>query len=136
MRSPHTLRLLLAVALMTSGACADAITAPVESIDPAVAQRVLRPVEDARMRVAGNIENSGVRERVTYDLQKIEEALANGDAHQARYHVHLAATILSDYKKGLGSLMRDGPDVSAIALVLHTVATAVGGGFDIATFTT
>jgi hypothetical protein len=134
MRSPLLARLVLAAALMTSGACADAVTAP-PSIDPAIAARVLPPLEDARLRISGNLENTGVRERVTYDLEQIEAALAQGDAHKARYHVHLAATILGDYKKGLGPLMRDGSEVSAIALVLHSVAIAVGGGFDIANFT-
>jgi hypothetical protein len=126
--------LLLLVALVLSTACSDAITAP-PSIDPSVAARVLPSVEDARVRLVPSLENSGVRERVTYDLQRIEDALHSGDGQKVRYHVHLVGVILSDYKRGLGSLIADSPEVSAIALVLHASATAVGGGFDIAAFT-
>jgi hypothetical protein len=127
------LRQLLAVAVLAiNGACADAITAP-PSIDAEYLKVALPAVEDARTRIVQNIDNAGVRERISYDLRKIQLALETGDAHGARYHVHLVGTILDDYKKS-GSAMSDGPEVSAIALALHTVALAVGGGFDIAAF--
>lgn len=131
--SMRTLPLLLIVSLIATGACSDAITAP-PAIDPAVAGRVLPSVEDARARLLLNIENTGVRERVAYDFERIEEAFRTGDAQKVRYHVHLVGVILNDYKRGLGSVIADGPDVSAIALVLHAAAMAVGGGFDIAAF--
>jgi hypothetical protein len=131
--SMRTLPLLLVVTLIASGACSDAITAP-PSIDPSVAARVLPSVEDARARLLLNIENAGVRERVAYDFQRIEDAFRAGDGQKVRYHVHLVGVILNDYKRGLGSVLADGPDVSAIALVLHAASMAVGGGFDIAAF--
>jgi hypothetical protein len=127
------LSLILSITLIATAACSDAITAP-PSIDPAVAARVLPSVEDARLRLVQNIENAGVRDRVTYDLTRVEDALRIGDAQKVRYHVHLVGVILYDYKRGLGSVLADGPDVSAIALVLHAAAMAVGGGFDIEAF--
>ena len=127
------LQLLLVVSLVVSAACSDAITAP-PSIDPAVAARLMPAVEDARLRILPSIENAGVRERIQYDLQGIQSALTAGDAQKVRYHVHLVGVILSDYKRGLGSLIADSPEVGAIALVLHATSTAVGGGFDIAAF--
>jgi hypothetical protein len=132
---PMTIRnlsLLLALSLIAT-ACSDAITAP-PTIDPAVAARVLPSVEDAHMRLVLNIENTGVRDRVSHDLARIEDAFRAGDAQKVRYHVHLVGVILYDYKRGLGSVIADGPDVSAIALVLHASAMAVGGGFDIEAF--
>ena len=126
------LTLLLSFSLIAT-ACSDAITAP-PSIDPAVAARVLPSVEDARARLSLNIENTGVRDRVTYDLTQIEQSLASGDAQRVRFHVHLVGVILYDYKRGLGSVIADGPDVSAIALVLHAASQAAGGGFDIEAF--
>lgn len=128
----YTYLLLLAVSLVAT-ACSDAITAP-PTLDPAVAARLMPSVEDARARLAVNLENAGVRERVVYDLARVEEALTRGDAQKVRFHVHLLGVILYDYKRGLGSVIADGPDVSAIALVLHAVSQAVGGGFDIAAF--
>jgi hypothetical protein len=129
----HRLYLLLALSLAASGACKDAITAP-PSIDPAVVARVMPSVQDARARLVLNLENTGVRERVSYDLGRIEDALNARDAQKVRYHVHLVGVILTDYKRGLGSVIADAPDVGAIVLVLHAVSQAVGGGFDIAAF--
>ena len=124
--------LLLVVALLAS-ACGDAITAP-PAIDPEFLKVALPSVEDARVRISQNIENVGVRDRVVYDLRKIQRALESGDAHEARYHVHLVATILQDYRATQGTLMRDGPDVGGIALALHATSMAVGGEFNISQF--
>lgn len=121
------------VAALLVCACGDAITAP-PAIDPEFLKVALPAVEDARVRISQNIENVGVRDRVVYDLRKIELALASGNAHEARYHVHLVATILQDYRATQGALMRDGPDVGAIALALHATSVAVGGEFNIAAF--
>ena len=124
--------LFLVVALLVS-ACGDAITAP-PAIDPEFLKVALPAVEDARVRISQNIENVGVRDRVVYDLRKIQLALESGDAHEARYHVHLVATILQDYRTTQGALMRDGPDVGGIALALHATSMAVGGEFNISSF--
>ena len=124
--------LFLVVTLLIS-ACGDAITAP-PAIDPEFLKVALPAVEDARLRISQNIENVGVRDRVVYDLRKIQVALEGGDAHEARYHVHLVATILQDYRATQGALMRDGPDVGGIALALHATSMAVGGEFNISSF--
>ena len=124
--------LLFAVALLLS-ACGDAVTAP-PAIDPEFLKVALPAVEDARVRISQNIENVGVRDRVAYDLRKIQLALESGNAHEARYHVHLVATILQDYRATQGALMRDGPDVGGIALALHATSVAVGGEFNISSF--
>lgn len=123
--------LVLAFALI-GAACSDSI-AP-RTIDPSVASRLMPSVEDARLRLTPNLENAGVRDRVAFDLTRIKEALDRGDGQGARDHVHVLGVILYDYKRGLGSVIADGPDVSAIALVLHAVSQVVGGGFDIEAF--
>jgi hypothetical protein len=120
----------LALALFAAVGCADAITAP-PAIDRAVAERVLPSVTDARVRLAPRIENEGVRDRLVHDIRQIEVALVSLDALKARLHVQLAGKILADYRAGLGSVMKDGPDVTAIALMLHAVSRAVGGTFEI-----
>lgn len=125
--------LFVFVTTLLVSACGDAITAP-PAIDPEFLKVALPAVEDARLRISQNIENVGVRDRVVYDLRKIQLALESGDAHQARYHVHLLATILQDYRATQGTLMRDGPDVGGIALALHATSMAVGGEFNISSF--
>ena len=127
------MKALLPVIALLLCACGEAITAP-PAIDPEYLKVALPAVEDARTRISENIENVGVRDRVVYDLRKIQLALEGGKAHEARYHVHLAATILQDYRVSQGALMRDGPDVGGIALALHTASLAVGGDFNISAF--
>ena len=127
------LRSLLPILAMLLGACGEAVTAP-PAIDPEFLAVALPAVEDARLRISQNIENVGVRDRVVYDLRKIQVALESGNAHEARYHVHLVATILQDYRTTQGALMRDGPDVSGVALALHATSMAVGGDFNISSF--
>jgi hypothetical protein len=105
--------LLLPVVLLLT-ACGEAITAP-PAIDPEFLKVALPAVEDARVRIS-------------------QMALEGGDAHEARYHVHLVATILHDYRATQGALMRDGPDVGGIALALHHTSMAVGGEFNISQF--
>ena len=128
-----TLRSFLPILAVLLGACGEAITAP-PAIDPEFLRVALPAVEDARVRISQNIENVGVRDRVVYDLRKIQMALESGNAHEARYHVHLVATILQDYRAVSGALMRDGPDVGGIALALHATSMAVGGEFNISSF--
>lgn len=128
-----SLRSLLPILALVLGACGEAITAP-PAIDPEFLKVALPAVEDARVRISQNIENVGVRDRVVYDLRKIQVALESGNAHEARYHVHLVATILQDYRTAQGALMRDGPDVGGIALALHASSMAVGGDFNISSF--
>lgn len=127
------MKAFLPIVALLLGACGEAVTAP-PAIDPEFLKVALPAVEDARVRISQNIENVGVRDRVVYDLRKIELALASGDAHQARYHVHLVATILQDYRAAQGALMRDGPDVGGVALALHSASLAVGGEFNISQF--
>ena len=121
------------VALVALSACADALTGPSAS-NPDVDNRLLPSVNDARLRLSKAIENSGVRDRIAYDLPQIENALNKHDASQARYHVRLAGNILIDYRKQLGSVLSDGADVGAIALSLYAVSQGVGGDFDISLF--
>lgn len=127
------LRSLLPILALVLGACGEAITAP-PAIDPEFLAVALPAVEDARVRISQNIENVGVRDRVVYDLRKIQVALEGGNAHEVRYHLHLVATILHDYRSTQGALMRDGPDVGGIALALHATSMAVGGEFNISSF--
>lgn len=127
------MRFLIPVFTLMLAACGEAITAP-PAIDPEFLNVALPAVEDARVRISQSIENVGVRDRVVYDLRKIEVALQSGNAHEARYHVHLVATILQDYRAAQGALMRDGPDVGGIALALHATSLAVGGEFNILAF--
>ena len=131
--APLMRAVLLPIVALLLTACGEAITAP-HAIDPEFLKVALPAVEDARLRISQNIENVGVRDRVVYDLRKIQLALEGGDAHEARYHVHLVATILQDYRATQGALMRDGPDVGGIALALHHTSMAVGGEFNISQF--
>ena len=131
-RCATRLRPILVVVLFVASGCADAITAP-PALDPSTADRVMPAVTDARSRLAAGIENAGVRQRVEFDLQQLENALASRDGQKARYHLQLVAGILADYRASLGSLMRDGPDVSGIALSLVAASGAVGAAVDLET---
>lgn len=131
-RFATTGRMALVAAALAASGCADAITAP-PALDPVAADRVMPSVTDARSRLTLGIENAGVRARVTFDLQQLELALSERDGQKARFHLHLVAGILGDYRAGLGSLMRDGPDVSGIGLSLVAVSGAVGAAVDLET---
>src|SRR5690242_5463212 len=126
-------RAVLALALLGTAACSDSITAPILT-DPGVDQQIMPSVQDARLRLVPVIENQGVRDRVAYDLAQLELAISRRDAVKARYHVRLAGNLLLDYRNGLRGVVKDGPDVGAIALALYTAAIAVGTTFDIASF--
>ncbi len=117
-------------ALGATTACTDSITGPPSS-NAEVDERVLPSVSDARLRLVPAIENAGVRNRVAYDLEQIELALARHDAVKARFHVRVAGNILADYRAGLGSVMQDAADIGAIALALHAASLAVSADFDI-----
>jgi len=132
-RPVRAFRPVVVALVLSTAACADSITAPI-LLDPAVADRVLDAVVDARVRLAPVLENVGVRQRVIFDLQGLEDALTSRDAQRARYHTRLAANILVDYRIGLGSVAQDGPDVTAIGLALHAAAKAVGSDFDVSAF--
>src|SRR5688500_442103 len=95
--------LLLPIVAFLLTACGEAITAP-PAIDPEFLKVALPAIEDARLRISQNIENVGVRDRVVYDLRKIQVALEGGDAHEARYHVQLVSAILQDYRATQGVL--------------------------------
>lgn len=122
---------VFAIALVSSVACSD-VTAPIQT-DPNIDQKVLPSVIDAQLRLAKAIENQGVRDRIGYDLKQLEDAINKRDAQRARYHVRIAGGILADYRRGLGGIVTDGPDVGAIALALHAASVAVGGTFDVTT---
>jgi hypothetical protein len=129
-----TLRSLFMGALIVLAACSDSPTAPVPSIDRVAAARVMPSVVDARIRIAGGIMNTIVRDRVVHDLHELEVALANGDGQKARFHVRTIGDVLSEYRKQQGSTTTDGAEVSAITLMLNQVSSVVGSSFDIAAF--
>lgn len=135
MRRPMSLeairsRVPLIAALFVVVACSDSPTAP-SSIDRAAADRVMPSLTDARRRLVPAIEDAVVRERMEYDLARLELALSNGDAQQACFYVRSMSRLLNDYEtQGLATT--DAADVAAIAIMLHAVSQAVGGDFDMA----
>ncbi len=120
----------LGMTLFAAVGCADAITAP-PSLGEVVAQRLLPSVMDAHLRLVPAIKNAGVRDRIAFDMRKIDDALGKGDADRARYHLRLVGNTLIDYRKVFGNAKEDSADVVAIALALHAVSKALGGDFDI-----
>jgi hypothetical protein len=127
--------LLLLATLLISAACSDAATAPGQpQIDAAAVARVMPSVLDARTRLAPSIENVTVRERVVFDLQELESALNAGDAQKVRFHVRVTGNLLSEYVTGRTLSLKEGPDVSWIALMLYAVSEIVDAGFDLAAF--
>jgi hypothetical protein len=128
--------LLLLATLLVSAACSDSPTAPASSIDRNAVARVMPSVLDARTRLAPSIENPTVRERVVFDLQELESALNAGDAQKVRFHVRVTGNLLSEYVTGRTLSLKEGPDVSGIALMLYAVSEIVDAGFDLASFDT
>lgn len=129
--------LLLIATLLISAACSDGATAPNQpQIDAAAVARVMPSVVDARTRLAPSIENATVRERVVFDLQELQTALTNGDAQKVRFHVRVTGNLLSEYITGRTLSLKEGPDVSGIALMLYAVSEIVDAGFDLASFDT
>ncbi|MEX2180012.1 MAG: hypothetical protein WD801_14955 [Gemmatimonadaceae bacterium] len=124
-RNRRGARWLLLVAIVAAGACSDAAVAPQASIDRVAAARVMPSVTDARVRLAGGIENEAIRERVTHDLTELARALTNGDGSKARFHTRVLGNVLTDYRSQQGGSMTDGQDVTAIALMLFSVAQVI-----------
>lgn len=122
--SHQALHLSLVAALLFAGACSDAVTAP-ETLDPEAVASVLPSVRDARTRLAPQIENAGVRERVLFDLEQLEQALSGNSAQNARFHARVSANLVAEYKGGR-TAATDGPDVSALAITLYVIAQAIG----------
>lgn len=115
-------------AIVLLAACSDVAPTAPQPIDRVAAARVMPSVTDARVRLAPSIENDAVRTRVEHDLQELESALANGDAQKARFHLHIVANVLTDYRKQQGIVMKDGADISAIGLMVSAVSDVVHGG--------
>lgn len=126
--------LSLAAAVLFSAACGDSPTAPAQRIDPAAVAGVLPSLVDARTRLAPSIENITVRERVVFDLQELEAALNAGDAQKSRFHVRVTGNLLSEYVTGRSLSLKEGPDVTAIALMLYRVSQIVDAGFELVSF--
>lgn len=125
----------LATVVLFTGACGDAGTAPAAPrIDPAAVAGVMPSLLDARTRLAPSIENITVRERVVFDLQELESALNAGDAQKARFHVRVTGNLLSEYVTGRSLSLKEGPDVTGIALMLYRVSQIVDAGFDLVSF--
>lgn len=127
-----TLRSLsFAAALLLSAACGDSPTAARESIDRDAVKRVLPSVVDARTRLAPSIENVVVRDRVIFDIQQLENALRAGDAQNARFHVRVTGNLVNEYMSGRSLSLKEGPDVSGVALMLFKVSEIVNAGFEL-----
>src|SRR5689334_20263204 len=118
---------MLAVALVSS-ACSDAPLAPQETIAQADIDRLMPSVVDALDRLAPQIKNASVNERVTYDLQQLEIALEAGDARTVRFHTAVVSDILTEYVQNASSVGPDAADVDAIRLMLHAVSDVVHAG--------
>jgi hypothetical protein len=117
----------LALALIVS-ACSDAPLAPSEKIAQVDVERLMPSVVDALDRLAPQIANASVRERVTYDLQQLEISLEAADSRNVRFHTVVTADILTEYVQGASSIGPDAPDVDAIRLMLHAVSNVVHAG--------
>jgi len=117
----------LAIALVVS-ACSDAPLAPSEKIAQADVERLMPSVVDALDRLAPQISNASVRERVTYDLQQLEIALEAADARNVRFHTVVTSDILTEYVQGSATVGQDAADVDAIRLMLYAVSRVVNAG--------
>jgi len=127
-----TLRnLSFVAALLLSAACGDSATAPKQQIDPNAVARVLPSVVDARTRLAPSIENAVVRDRVIFDIQQLENALRAGDAQNVRFHVRVTGNLVNEYMSGRSLSLREGPDVSGVALMLFKVSEIVDAGYEL-----
>lgn len=116
----------LGFAMLGTGACSDAPLAPEEKIATADVARLMPSVVDALDRLAPQIENAGVRERVTYDLQQLEVSLEARDARNVRFHTVVTSDILTQYLHG--GVGADGSEIDAIRLMLHAVSDVVRAG--------
>lgn len=129
-RSATLRSLSFVAALLLSAACGDSATAP-EQIDRDAVARVLPSVVDARTRLAPSIENVVVRERVVFDIQQLENALRAGDAQNVRFHVRVTGNLVTEYMSGRSLSLKEGPDVSGVALMLYQVSEIVNAGFEL-----
>jgi hypothetical protein len=121
-------RASLAIVLFAIAACSDAPLAPSEKIATVDVERLMPSVVDALDRLAPQILNASVRERVTYDLQQLEVSLESADARNVRFHTVVTADILTEYVQNAVQNRVDGADVDAIRLMLFAVSQVVHAG--------
>jgi hypothetical protein len=115
-------------ALVAATACSDAPLAPNEKIDAIDVERLRPSVEDAFGRLAPQLDNGGIRDRVSYDLGQLRIALDEADARKVRFHTVLVADVLHEYVDGPGGIGNDAADVDAIRLMLRAVSQVVRAG--------
>lgn len=119
----------LTVMLGLSAGCSDASpTGPAPILNPELAEALVPSLEDAAIRLLPGILDGAVAAELAGRLDAIEAALADGDGGRAGEHVKSAARLLAEYSaRGIGP---DGPDVSAIRLMLAHLAVSVGAVLD------
>ena len=116
------------LAMFAATACSDAPLAPNEKIDQLDVERLMPSVNDAVSRLSPQIETSGIRDRVRYDLDQLHIALLDADARKVRFHTVVIADVLREYVGGPGGIGADSPDVDAIRLMLRAVSQVVHAG--------
>lgn len=118
--------IIAALAMVALAACGDSPIAPRQaSIDRVAAARVVPAVTDAWSRVTVGIDNTVIRDRLRHDLTELESALTNGDGDKARFHLRVIETVTSDYRAQQSATMTDGPELSAIDIVVIAVNKAI-----------
>jgi hypothetical protein len=110
--------------LMALGACGELPNQPELPLTPAQAEETKVAVTETQDRLMAGISSEWIRREVGAELDALSASLAAGNLPQVRTIARSAAQTLVAYY--LISDGGDGPDISAMLLMLNSVANTAG----------
>lgn len=115
---------MLSVFVLAIGACGDMPVAPEAPLTPVQTEETKVAITETQERLIVGISSESVRREISADLDALAANVASGNLPQVRMLARRAAHMLVDYH--LSSDGSDGPDISAMLLMLNNVAATAG----------
>lgn len=111
------------------GACSsDMVSGSEVPMTPVEIEETKSGVSDTQDRLMTGISSEAIRKEVGADLDALTRSVASGNSAEVRMLARRAATTLATYY--LSSDRGDGPDISAMLLMLNSIARTAGSTSD------
>lgn len=115
---------ILGLFVLAAGACGDLPSAPDVPLTPVETEETKVAVTEAQERLMIGISDESIRRVVGADLDALAASVASGNLPQVRMLARRAANTLVEYHSNSDG--GDGPDISAMLLMLNSVANTAG----------
>ncbi len=96
---------------------------------PAEIEETKSGVSDTQDRLMTGISSDAIRKEVGADLDALAKSVASGNSAEVRMLAHRAGTTLATYY--WSSDRGDGPDISAMLMMLNSIARTAGSTSDV-----